>query len=104
MEGIHGYPGSHWPPPPGEYSCHDIAPAAAGLTSKQNNNLKCTIITSRFDSRADVPVRYHALHPMEGVQGFDGSHWSPPLGKYCDRCMKSVTHMALFLIFSLSTH
>jgi hypothetical protein len=70
MEGVHGYPGSHWMPPPGEYSRY-IAPAAARVTANKTTIKKYTIIASRFDSRADAPVQNRAHHLIEVVQGFN---------------------------------
>ena len=32
---------------------------------------------TQFDGRADAPVRCHLHRPMEGVQGFTRSHWTP---------------------------
>ncbi len=86
MKGVHGQPGSHWTPPPGEHSCC-IAPAATKATENEATIKQCTIIASCFDSRTDAPVRYRAYRLIEVVQGFDWSHWSPPLGEYCgDNC------------------
>ncbi len=47
MKGVHGYPGSHWTPPLGEY-LRRIAPAAARATANKKTIKKCTIIASRF--------------------------------------------------------
>jgi hypothetical protein len=70
MKGVHGYPGSQWTLPPGEYS-RCIAPAAARATANKTTIKKCTILPSRFDSCADAPVQYRAHRPIEVVQGFD---------------------------------
>jgi len=35
----------------------------------------------RFDGHADAPVRYGVHRPMEHVQGFMRSHWTPPSGE-----------------------
>ncbi len=70
MERVHGYPGCHWMLPPGEYSLR-IAPAAARATAHKTTIKKINIIASRFDSRADAPVRYHVHCPIEVVQGFN---------------------------------
>ncbi len=40
---------------------------------------------TRFDGRADAPARHHRHRPIEGVQGFMRSHWTPPLGEYSGR-------------------
>jgi hypothetical protein len=70
MKGVHGYPESHWTPPPGEYSGR-IAPAAARATANKTTIKKCTILPCRFDSRADAPVQYRTHCLIEVVQGFD---------------------------------
>jgi hypothetical protein len=70
MEEVHGYPGSHWMLPLGEYSRY-IALAAARATANKTTIKKCTIIASRFDSHADVPVQYCVHRPIEVVQGFN---------------------------------
>ncbi len=53
--------------------------------SKQNDDKKWTNIAGYFDGHDGAPVRYRAHHPMEEVQGFGRSHWTPPSGKYCGR-------------------
>ena len=40
---------------------------------------------SHFDARADAPARHRRHRPIEGVQGFTRSHWTPPLGEYLGR-------------------
>jgi hypothetical protein len=35
----------------------------------------------RFDGHADAPVQYGVHLPMEHVQGFMRSHWTPPSGE-----------------------
>jgi len=45
---------------------------------------KSIILAGRFAGRGGAPVRYQAHRPMEGDQGYSGSHdWLPPPGKYC---------------------
>ena len=46
---------------------------------------KSTILAGRFAGRGGAPVQYRAHRPMEGVQGYNGSHWMPPPGEYCGR-------------------
>ena len=41
-----------------------------------------TTIATRFDNSDDALVQCHVHCPMEGVQGFTRSHWTPPSGKY----------------------
>jgi hypothetical protein len=47
-----------------------------------NNAKQYTTVATRFDGHNDVPVQCRIHCPMEGVQGFTRSHWTPPLGKY----------------------
>ena len=70
MKGVHGYPGSHWMPPPDEHS-RLIAPAATRVTANETTIKKCTIIASHFDSCTDAPVQYRMHRLIEVVQGFD---------------------------------
>jgi hypothetical protein len=70
MEGVHGYPESHWTPPPGEYS-RRIAPTATRAIANETTIKKCTIIASHFNSRADAPVQYRVHRPIEVVQNFN---------------------------------
>jgi hypothetical protein len=35
-----------------------------------------------IDGHGDAPVRNRVRRPMEEVQSFTKSHWTPPLGKY----------------------
>ena len=35
-----------------------------------------------FDGHGGAPVRYGVHRPMQIDQGFTGSHWTPPSGKY----------------------
>jgi hypothetical protein len=43
---------------------------------------KCTSSAGRFDGHGGVPVQYKMHHPMQHVQGYSGSHWTPALGNY----------------------
>jgi hypothetical protein len=81
MRHVQGYLGSHWTPPSGNYLLR-IAPAAARLTGKQTTNNKYTYFAGHFDGHGDAPVRNHVHRPMEEVQGYDRSHWMPPLSRY----------------------
>jgi hypothetical protein len=40
---------------------------------------------TRFDGRADAPARHRRHRPIEGVQGFTRSHWTPLSGEYSGR-------------------
>jgi len=84
MEGVHGYPGSHWKPPLGKFS-HRIAPADDRVCMQTKKRWKSIILAGRFAGRGGAPVQYQAHRPMEGDQGYSGSHWLPPPGKYCGR-------------------
>jgi hypothetical protein len=82
MRHVHGYPGSHWTPPSGNYLLH-IAPAATRATANKTTTKKWTNFAGHFDGRSGVPVQYRVHCLMEEVQRFDRSHWMPPSGKYC---------------------
>ncbi len=81
MQHVQGYTRSHWMPPLGNYLLR-IAPAATRATGKQTMMNKYTYFAGRFDGHGNAPVRKCAHCPMEEVQGFTRSHWTPPLGKY----------------------
>jgi hypothetical protein len=70
-----------WTPPLGDYLLHG-APAATRATANKTTMKKYTYFAGHSDGHGDAPVRYRAHRPMEKVQGFTGSHWTPPLGKY----------------------
>ena len=40
---------------------------------------------TRFDARVHAPARHRRYRPIEGVQGFTRSHWTPPSGEYSGR-------------------
>jgi len=42
--------------------------------SKQNNDVKCTHFSGRFEGRGSAPVRYPVHCPMEEVHGFPKNH------------------------------
>jgi hypothetical protein len=81
MRHVHGYSGSHWTPALGNYLLC-IAPAAARATGIQTTINKYTCKAGHFDGHGDAPVHNHVHCPMEEVQSFTRSHWTPPLGKY----------------------
>jgi hypothetical protein len=81
MQHVQGYSGSHWMLALGNYSLH-IAPAAARATGKQTTINKYTYKAGRFDGNGNAPVHNRVHRPMEEVQGFTRSHWTPPLGNY----------------------
>jgi hypothetical protein len=81
MRHVQGYSGSHWMLQLGNYLLC-IAPAASRATGKQTTINKYTYKAGRFDGHVDALVRNPAHCPMEKVQGFTRSHWTPPSGKY----------------------
>jgi hypothetical protein len=101
MRHVQGYPESHWTPPSGDYLLR-IALAAARATANETMTKKWTNFAGHFDGPGGVPVQYHGHCPMEEVQGFGRSHWTPPLGEYCDQQMQSIMHKPVFFkLFSL---
>jgi len=81
MEGVQGFIRRHRNLSSGDYLLR-FAPAAAMVSIKKNDNKKCTNFSGHFDGRGSAPVRYRAHRLIEEVQGFDGSHWTPPSGMY----------------------
>ncbi len=49
------------------------------------DNKKCRQIAGDFDCHGDAAVRRRAHHPIEHVQGFNGSQRMPPSGKCLHR-------------------
>jgi hypothetical protein len=43
---------------------------------------KCTSSAGRFDGHGGAPEEYRRHRPMQHIQGYLGSHWTPPLGNY----------------------
>jgi len=43
---------------------------------------KCTYVAGHFDSHGGVMVQYRQHHPMQHVQDYIRSHWTPPSGDY----------------------
>jgi hypothetical protein len=84
MRHVQGYSGIHWMPALGAYLLR-IAPVAARATGIQTTINKHTCKAGHFDSHGDAPVRNRAYHPMEEVQSFTRSNWTPPLGTYYAR-------------------
>jgi hypothetical protein len=81
MQQIQGHTRCPWKPPLGDYLLC-IIPAATRATGKQTSINKYTCEDGHFNGHGDAPVRNCAHHPMEEVQSFTRSHWTPPLGKY----------------------
>jgi hypothetical protein len=81
MRHVQGYSGSHWTLPLGNYLLR-IAPAATRATGKQTTINKYTYKAGRFDGHGNALVCKCVHCPMEEVQSFTRSHWTPPLGEY----------------------
>jgi hypothetical protein len=81
MQHVQGYSRSHWMPALGDYKLH-IAPVATRATGKQTTINKYTYKAGRFDGHGDASVCNRAHCPMEEVQGFTRSHWTPPSDEY----------------------
>jgi hypothetical protein len=81
MQHVQGYSRSHWRLALGNYLLC-IAPAATRATGKQTTINKYNYKAGRFDGHGDAPVSNHTHCPVEEVQGFTRSHWTPPLGGY----------------------
>jgi hypothetical protein len=43
---------------------------------------KCTSSTGRFDGNCGALEQYRQHCLMQHVQGYPGSHWTPPSGNY----------------------
>jgi hypothetical protein len=82
MQHVQGYTGSLWALPLGNYLLH-ITLVATRATANKTTTKKCTNFAGHFDGWGGAPVQYCVHPPMEEVQGFGRSHWTPPLGKYC---------------------
>jgi hypothetical protein len=42
----------------------------------------CSSDIGHFDGHGGPPVKHEAHPPMQHVQGYSRSHWTPPLGDY----------------------
>jgi hypothetical protein len=51
-------------------------------TNKATMTNECTSSAGHFDGHGSAPVQYEAHHPMQHVQGYSGSHWTPTSGNY----------------------
>jgi hypothetical protein len=43
---------------------------------------KYTSVAAHFEGLLDAPEQYRQHCPMRHVQGYPGSHWTPPLGNH----------------------
>jgi hypothetical protein len=50
--------------------------------TKSTMKSKCTSIAAHFEGLADAPERHRWHCLMRHVQGYFGSHWTPPSGDY----------------------
>jgi hypothetical protein len=51
----------------------------------------CSSVVGRFDGHGSPPVQYEAHHPMQHIQSYSGSHWTPALGNYLLRIAPAAT-------------
>jgi hypothetical protein len=51
---------------------------------------KCTSLAGHFDGHGDALEQYRWHFPMRHVQGYSGSHWTPPSGNYSLRIPPAV--------------
>jgi hypothetical protein len=82
MEGVQGFTRSYWMPPSGEYLLR-IIPGNNRVACKKKNHEKSTILAGHFDGCGGAPVQYRVHRLIEVAQGYNGSHWLMPPGKYC---------------------
>ncbi len=54
---------------------------------------KCTSSTGCFDGHGGAPEQYRRHQPMQHVQGYSGSHWTPPSGDYSLRIAPAVARV-----------
>jgi hypothetical protein len=66
---------------------------------QEKNDKKSTILSGHFDGRGGAPVQYHAHHPIEGIQGYNGSHWLMPPGAFCRQLEATRQKNAVFFSF-----
>jgi hypothetical protein len=52
------------------------------VDDKINMASTCSSIVGHFDGHGGPSVQYKAHRPMQHVQGYSGSHWTPPSGDY----------------------
>jgi hypothetical protein len=50
--------------------------------TKSTMTSKCTSVAAHFEGLVDAPEQYRQHPPMQHVQGYLGSHWTPPSGDY----------------------
>jgi hypothetical protein len=52
------------------------------VDDKFDNDIKITSVAAHFEGLANAPEQYRWHCLMRHVQGYPGSHWTPPLGNY----------------------
>jgi hypothetical protein len=50
--------------------------------TKSTMTNECTSSAGRFDGHSGALEQYRRYRPMQHVQGYSGSRWTPPLGDY----------------------
>jgi hypothetical protein len=61
---------------------HSVLPQRPpGQQQSKQKRKKWTNFAGHFDGRGGAPVQYRMHHPMEEIQGFGRSHWTPPSGE-----------------------
>ncbi len=83
-----------------------IAPVVVRATANETTMKKYTSFAGRFDGHGDAPVCYRAHCPMEEVQSFTRSHWTPPsaIGQvFAPIAVKGHTYASFLCCFSSST-
>jgi hypothetical protein len=55
---------------------------------------KCILSTGCFDGHGSAPEQYRRHCLMQHVQGYSGSHWTPPLGDYLLRIAPAAARAA----------
>jgi hypothetical protein len=50
--------------------------------TKSTMTNECTLSAGRFDGHGGAPEQYRRHCLMWHVQGYSGSHWTPPLSDY----------------------
>jgi hypothetical protein len=81
MEEVQGFGRSHWILAIGLVSAVYYPGGHRGYI-QNNDDKKHTYFASHYDGHGDAPVSYCTHRLIEKIQRFDGSHWTPPLGKY----------------------
>jgi hypothetical protein len=59
--------------------------------TKSTMTNKCTSSAGRFDGHSGAPEQYRRHCPMQHVQGYSGSHWTPASGNYLLRIAPEAT-------------